>query len=221
MRGWWASLSTARRVALLVIVGVVLSAVISLSYFTSQVRYAYLFTDLSSEDAAAIAGKLKELKVPFRVDASGTALQVPDERLHEVRLQLAGMGLPRGGGVGFELFDKSQFGSTEFEQRLNLRRALEGELARTISTIAAVQSARVHLVIPESSLFTARQEKASASVVLRLRSGRSFSRGEIASVVHLVTAAVPWPHAGPRLGRERRRHDAPPSEIRRCRARSG
>jgi flagellar M-ring protein FliF len=116
---------------------------------------------------------------------------VPEERVHELRLQLAGQGLPRGGGIGFELFDKSHFGATEFEQRINLRRALEGELARTIGTLASVQAARVHLVLPERSVFAVNKEEASASVVLRLRSGRAFGRPEVAAVVHLVSSAVP------------------------------
>jgi flagellar M-ring protein FliF len=116
---------------------------------------------------------------------------VPEARVHELRLELAGAGLPRGGGVGFELFDKSHLGATEFEQRINNRRALEGELARTIGTIGAVQSARVHLVLPERSVFALHKEEASASVVLRLRSGRTFGKTEVSGVVHLVASAVP------------------------------
>ncbi|HEY3595554.1 MAG TPA: flagellar basal-body MS-ring/collar protein FliF, partial [Polyangiaceae bacterium] len=150
----------------------------------------YLFTDLTQDDAAAMAAKLKELKVPYRVSQGG-AIEVPEERVHELRLEMAGAGLPRGGGIGFEIFDKSHLGATEFEQRINLRRALEGELARTISTIASVQGARVHLVMPEHSVFAIGKQEASASVVLKLRPGRPFGKGEVASVVHLVSSAVP------------------------------
>lgn len=191
VRDTWAGLSTVRRVLLMLFGGTLLAATVALSWLATQVRYAHLFTDLSTDDAAAISTRLKELHVPFRVDPSGNALQVPEDRVHELRLQLAGLGLPRGGGVGFELFDKSQFGATEFEQRVNLRRALEGELARTISSIASVQSARVHLVMPEKTLFAVHHEQASASVVLRLRSSRPFTRAETAAVVHLVATAVP------------------------------
>ncbi len=187
----WAKMSTAKRVALAIVVASTIVAGILVSTLSGRENWAYLFTDMSAEDAAAIAGKLKELKIPFKVEAGGTAVQVPEEKVHELRLELAGAGLPRGGGVGFELFDKSRLGATEFEQRINLRRALEGELSRTIGTIGAVQAARVHLVLPEQSVFAISKQTASASVVLRLRAGRSFSKGEVASVVHLVSAAVP------------------------------
>jgi len=169
----------------------VLIGVVALSTISGRENWAFLFTDLSAEDASSVTAKLKELKVPFRVEVGGSAVQVPEERVHELRLELAGAGLPRGGGIGFELFDKSRLGATEFEQRINLRRALEGELSRTIGTVGAVQAARVHLVLPEQSVFAMSKQTASASVVLRLRPGRTFSKGEVASVVHLVSAAVP------------------------------
>jgi flagellar M-ring protein FliF len=187
----WGSLSTAKRVALLVVASAILVGAIAISAFAGRENWAFLFTDMSAEDAAAVATKLKELKVPYRIEAGGTAVQVPEEKVHELRLELAGAGLPRGGGVGFELFDKSRLGATEFEQRINLRRALEGELSRTIGTIGSVQSARVHLVLPETSVFALSKQAASASVVLRLRQGRAFSKGEVAGIVHLVAAAVP------------------------------
>jgi flagellar M-ring protein FliF len=188
---YWAKMSNAKRIALAVVIATSIVAAIAVNTLASRETWAFLFTDMSAEDASAVSMKLKELKVPFKVEAGGTAIQVPEERVHELRLELAGAGLPRGGGVGFELFDKSRLGATEFEQRINLRRALEGELSRTIGTIGAVQAARVHLVLPEQSVFAISKQTASASVVLRLRPGRSFSKGEVASVVHLVSAAVP------------------------------
>ncbi len=191
LKQFWDSLSTIKRLALISVLSIVLCGVLAISYFGSQEKYAFLFTDLNAEDASAIATKLKELKVPFRVEAGGSALQVPEDRVHELRLQVAGLGLPRGGGVGFELFDKQRFGATEFEQHLNFRRALEGELSRTIGTVGAVQSARVHLALPEKTVFTANREEASASVVLKLRPGRTFGRPEVSSIVHLVSSAVP------------------------------
>lgn len=187
----YAKLTVAKRVALIGATVAVLAAVLAISAIGGHETYAYLFTDLSTDDAAAVSAKLKELKVPYRIEANGSAIEVPEERVHELRLELAGAGLPRGGGVGFEIFDKAKLGSTEFEQRVNLRRALEGELSRTISTIGSVQSARVHLVLPEHTVFVATKEEASASVVVKLRQGRSFDKAEIASVVHLVSAAVP------------------------------
>ncbi len=190
-RDFFMNLSLARRLALVGSVLGVIGLVLAVSAISSHETYAYLFTDLSTEDAAAVAAKLKELKVPYRVEAGGTAIEVPEERVHELRLDLAGAGLPRGGGVGFEIFDKARLGSTDFEQRVNLRRALEGELSRTISTIGSVQAARVHLVLPEHSVFVANKEEATASIVVKLRSGRNFDKAEVASVVHLVAAAVP------------------------------
>ena len=191
LTAFWQGLTAVRRFALVGAVVAVLGGTLYAANVSNQEQYGFLFTDLSVDDAAAITAKLKELKVPFRVAAGGSALEVPEQRVHELRLDLAGQGIPKGGGVGFEIFDKTRLGTTEFEQRVNLKRALEGELARTIGTIGSVQTARVHLVLPERSVFTANRENATASVVLKLRQGRSFSKGEVASVLHLVAAAVP------------------------------
>ncbi|HSO33167.1 MAG TPA: flagellar basal-body MS-ring/collar protein FliF [Labilithrix sp.] len=151
--------------------------------------YAVLYANLDREDAAAVVAKLKEMKVPYRLEGEGT-VEVPEAQARELRLELAGGGLPRGGSVGFESFDKMRLGATEFEQRILYRRALEGELARTIGSLAAVQSARVHLVLPEKSVFVSRNEPASASVVVKLRAGRTLGGGEIGSIVHLVSSSV-------------------------------
>jgi flagellar M-ring protein FliF len=153
--------------------------------------YSVLFSQLDRDDAGAIVLKLKELKVPYRVGVTGDAIEVPEARVHEIRLDLASSGLPRGGGVGFESFDTMKLGATEFEQRVLYRRAMEGELARTIGSIDSIQTARVHLVLPEKSVFAARREAASASVVVQLRGGRVLGASEIAGIVHLVAAAVP------------------------------
>jgi flagellar M-ring protein FliF len=152
--------------------------------------YATLFSALPEADAAAVAAKLKELKVPHRV-VEGGRIEVPEDRVHEIRLEMAGAGLPRGGAVGFENFDKMKLGATEFEQKVMFRRALEGELSRTIASVQAVESARVHLVMPERSVFANRREPASASVVVKLRQGRELGSAEIGAVVHLVASAVP------------------------------
>jgi flagellar M-ring protein FliF len=153
--------------------------------------YAVLFSQLDDQDAAAVVTKLKELKVPYRVTPERGAIEVPEARVHELRIDLAGSGVVHGGGIGFEGFDKMRLGATEFEQRVMYRRAMEGELARTIGSIAAVQSARVHLVMPEKSVFAARREPATASVVVRLKSSHSLGQGEVQGVVALVAAAVP------------------------------
>jgi flagellar M-ring protein FliF len=125
------------------------------------------------------------------LEAGGTRIEVPEERIPGLRLELAAGGLPHGGSVGFEIFDRSKIGATEFEQQVNLRRALEGELARSVMSIDGVKAARVHLVLPERRLFAAREETASASVVVKLENAHNFGRKEVAAVVHLVAAAVP------------------------------
>jgi flagellar M-ring protein FliF len=189
VKKFWAGLSRAKRIALISVTLTVLLGVVAVASIGSQVHYAPLYSGLDTDDSAAIAAKLKELKVIHRVTATG--IEVPEERVPELRLELASSGLPRGGGVGFEIFDSARFGATEFEQQVNLRRALEGELARSINTIEGVASVRVHLVLPERRLFAARSEGASASVVVKLRSGQDFGRREVAGIVHLVSAAVP------------------------------
>ena len=191
---FWASLPTPKRVALVGLSLLALVITLAVSYVGSQIHYGYLYTGLESQDAGAIVEKLKALQVPYQLAANGSAIQVPEERIAGLRLELASAGLPHGGGVGFELFDRTQIGATEFEQQVNLRRALEGELVRSILTIDGVQSARVHLVMPERRLFIAREQLASASVVLKLRNPAGFSSREVAGIVHLVSAAVPNLH---------------------------
>lgn len=161
-----------------------------LGYRSTATAWTPLFTSLDRDDAAAVVAKLKEMKIPYRIDGDGGSISVPEANARELRLELAGAGLPRGGGVGFESFDKMRLGATEFEQRVLYRRSLEGELSRTIDTIAAVQSSRVHIVLPERSVFVGRAEPASASVVLKLRAGRALGASEIAGMVHLVSSSV-------------------------------
>lgn len=153
--------------------------------------YQYAFTNLTPEDSAEAAGTLKNAGVPFRVEAGGSALAVPAGKVYDARLLLAGAGLPRGGGVGFEIFDRGDLGVSEFTQKVNLRRATEGELARTISRLTQVRTARVHLTMPEKGLFRDQDKTASAAVVVNLQPGRVLGEKEIAGIRHLVSAAVP------------------------------
>ena len=128
-------MSTLKRLALVLLTGGVFAGVMMLTMWTSRIPYAYLYTELSTEDAGAIVEKLDGLKIPHRLERQGTAIQVPEDQVHSLRLELAGAGLPQGGGVGFEIFDSNQIGATEFEQHVSFRRALEGELARSITTV--------------------------------------------------------------------------------------
>ena len=153
--------------------------------------YQYAFTNLTPEDSAEAASTLKNAGVPFRLEAGGSALAVPAAKVYDARLLLAGAGLPRGGGVGFEIFDRGDLGVSEFTQKVNLRRATEGELARTISKLAQVRTARVHLTMTEKGLFRDQDKGASAAVVVNLQPGRTLGEKEIAGICHLVAAAVP------------------------------
>lgn len=150
----------------------------------------YAFTNLGPEDASDVAAALKAAGISFRTEAGGSAVSVSASQVHEARLMLAAQGLPRGGGVGFELFDRGDFGASEFTQRVNLRRATEGELARTISRLQAVKSARVHVTLPEKGLYRDDDRRASAAVVLNLQPGRVMQERELAGVRHLVASAV-------------------------------
>jgi len=188
---FWAGLPTPKRVALVVVMAGVLVGVMAISVLSTRETYGTLYSELATEDASAIVEKLKTAQVPYRIEAGGAQILVPEERIPGLRLELASAGLPHGGSVGFEIFDRSKIGATEFEQQVNLRRALEGELARSVMSIDGVKSARVHLVLPERRLFAAREESASASVVVKLQNSHNFSRKEVAAVVHLVAAAVP------------------------------
>lgn len=191
LAAFWGKLSTPKRIALVTLSAAGLVAVLTVASLSGREHYSYLYTDLSTEDAAAIVEKLKTQQIPFQIENGGTAIMVPEQRIPALRLELASGGLPRGGRVGFEIFDQSRIGATEFEQQVSLRRALEGELARSVMAIEGVKTARVHLVMPERRLFTARSEAASASVVVKLGNSAAFGRREVAAIVHLVSAAVP------------------------------
>ncbi len=179
------------RAKVVIAVGLI-ATVAGLIYLMSVDRTSYttLFSGLTTEDAAGITERLKKEKVPFRLAHGGTTVAVPEGRVHELRLRMAGEGLPRGGGVGFEIFDKPKLGASEFTKHVQFRRALQGELERTISQIETIKSARVHLVMPRRQLFARAQKRASASVTLRLRRGRTINKGQVKAVVHLVSSSV-------------------------------
>jgi len=153
---------------------------------------ALLYSELDQQDAGAIAQKLDALKIPYEVSPSGNMIRVRSEQVGKVRMMMAADGLPKGGSIGYEIFDqKESFGTTSFVQNVNHLRALEGELARTISTMTSIQSARVHLVLPQRELFSHGTQLATASVFLKTRGGVTLTREQIASIQHLIAAAVP------------------------------
>jgi len=177
-----------RKIALIFVVAISIALMFAIMLWSQKVDYHVLFGNLTPEDAGQVIGKLKEANVPYRV--RNNVIYVPADRVHELRLELAAQGIPLGGVVGFELFDKTNIGVTEFVQRLNYIRALQGELTRTIRQLAEVEQARVHIAIPEQTIFTEKEEEPTASVVLRLKPGRVLSQGQIGGIVHLVSSSV-------------------------------
>lgn len=162
-----------------------------LAYWTFRTDYQVLFSDLESRDAAAIVQELKRMKVLYRVDDGGARILVEEELVYETRLGLMGRGVPLSGGVGFEIFDNKDVGMTEYTQKINYQRALQGELARTVMAIEQVRQARVHLVVTESGLFKRQKAQPKASVNLTLKSGAQLNHEQIAGIQRLVAAAVP------------------------------
>ncbi len=184
------ALPPARRASFAALIGAVIAGTVALAWWVQRPQYRVLFSNLAASDAAGVIEYLKTEKIPFQVGEAGTSVEVPAAQVYETRLALAGRGIPQGGGVGFEIFDKQTLGMTDFVQRLNYQRALQGELARTIGELAAVESARVHLALPERSLFVAEERRPSASVVVKLRPGRTLAPDHISGVVNLVAASV-------------------------------
>jgi flagellar M-ring protein FliF len=154
-------------------------------------EYRVLYSNLSDKDGGAIIASLQQMQVPYKHADGGGAILVPADKVHDVRLKLAAAGLPKGSVVGFELMESQKFGVTQFQERLNFQRGLEGELTRSIQSIASVQTARVHLALPNQNGFFREQQKPSASVVLTLYPGRVLDRAQVAGIVHLVSSSVP------------------------------
>jgi flagellar M-ring protein FliF len=180
---------------LLAIAFVGLSLLGMLGFITTRIStspLALLYTELDQHDSAAIAQKLDALKIPYQVDASGSLIRVPSDQVGKIRMMMAGDGLPKGGSIGYEIFDQKEgFGTTSFVQNINHLRALEGELARTISAMDPIQNARVHLVLPQRELFSHATQTATASIFLKTRGGAVLSREQVAAIQHLIAAAVP------------------------------
>ena len=184
------SLTASKKASILAAVIVSAIGITFLVYMAGSTDYRVLFSNLGSEDAANIVSKLKEKKMEYKLSDSGNSILVPSDKVSELRLDLASSGLPQGGGVGFEIFDNKNFGVTEFVQQLNYQRALQGELARTINGLDEIQHSRVHLVIPKKSLFSEEQAKPTASVILKMKSGRSLRPAQIEGIVHLVAGSI-------------------------------
>lgn len=188
---FWTGLNRGTRVAVIG-AGVLCISLVAWGLFVSlHEEYGVLFSELSPSDAAAIVGQLKQQKVPYRLGNNGATISVPAAQVHDIRLGLMASDLPLSGGVGFEIFDKQGLGTTEHSQKVSYQRALQGELARTIGTLDDVKQVRVHLVMPESTLFSRDRQEASAAVTLAMRPGSELQRQQIVGVQRLVAASVP------------------------------
>lgn len=168
-----------------------LAALVAAVFWGNQSDYRVLFANLSDKDGGAVVAQLSTMNVPYKISEGGGAIMIPADRVHDVRLRLATQGLPKGSVTGFELMENSRFGMTQFQERLNFQRGLEGELTRSIQSISSVQSARVHLALPNQNGFFREQQKPSASILVSLYPGRVLDRSQLAGIVHLVASSVP------------------------------
>ncbi|QJQ04860.1 flagellar M-ring protein FliF [Undibacterium piscinae] len=176
-------LSIAAAVTLAIMVGV---------WMWSQTPdYKVLFSNFNDRDGGAIVASLQQMNVPYKYSEGGIAILVPANQVHDARLKLASQGLPKGGNVGFELMENQKLGISQFLEQVNFQRALEGELARSIQAVSSVQTARVHLAIPKSSVFIREQQKPTASVLLNLYPGRALDQQQVSAILHLVASSVP------------------------------
>ncbi|MGB4466894.1 MAG: flagellar basal-body MS-ring/collar protein FliF [Azovibrio sp.] len=191
LRDAFARLSNQQKILLAVALAAIVAILVGTYLWSRQPDYRVLFANLSEKDGGAIIAALDQNAVPYKYSEGGTAILVPAEKVHDIRLKLASQGLPRGGSIGFELMENQKFGTSQFIEQVNFQRALEGELSRTIESISAVQSARVHLAIPKPSVFVREEQKPTASVLLHLFPGRTLEAAQVSGISHLIASSVP------------------------------
>ncbi len=198
LRAIWEKLNATQKLVLISTFAVTLAGVVAvLAWSASGTNggegdsgYSTLFVNLEPEDAAKVTEAIKAMKVPYKLENNGRQVTVPKEQLYETRMQMARLGLPQTGGQGYEIFDKLNLGMTDFVQNLNYRRALEGELSRTIESLHEVDKARVHVTIPKPSLFTEKKEEATASVILKMRPGEVINEKQVRGITYLLASSV-------------------------------
>lgn len=195
-QGFWQSMTRRRRWSLMGGVVAILALAGGLAWWAMTPRYAVLFSHLREANAAEIAGALDTMQVPHRFADGGSTLLVPEDTVYDTRMKLVAQNIPHGSSVGFEVFKDSDFGVTEFAQQVNYQRALQGELERTIATIAEVETARVHLTLHRASMFEEKEAPAKASVSLTLRPGSSLAPTQVVGIQRLVASAVEGLDAG-------------------------
>jgi flagellar M-ring protein FliF len=188
--GFWRNLPSGKKFTFVFTTILVVVGLVVLISWVRNITYAPLYSGLDASEAGVVVDKLVQEKVPYRLSNGGTTIMVPSNRVYDIRIKLAAEGLPRSGTIGYEIFDKSNLGMTDFLQKVNYRRALEGELTKTICQLREVQAARVHIVIPESRLFEKDKTEATASVVLKLNPAHPLSKNQIQGIAYLVASSV-------------------------------
>ena len=190
LSGLMGRLTTGQKMMIGFVTLAAIAGIVILVTFVNAPTYSTLFNNLSPEDASKIVVKLKEKSIPYQLEDGGKSILVPKQKVYEMRLALAGEGLPQSSVIGYEIFDRTNLGISDFVQKVNYRRALEGELARTILTIEEVEAARVHLVVPEKALFKEDEKPSTASVVLKLKNGKPLKADVVQGIAHLVSSSV-------------------------------
>jgi flagellar M-ring protein FliF len=183
-------LPPAKMITLLMLISGTVAGFVILLLWTGKADYQILYANLTQEDAGAIITKLKERRIPYQISSNGGSILIPAGQIYETRMEMASEGLPQGGGIGFEIFDNTKLGMTEFLQNVNFQRALQGELSRTINGFSEVEHSRVHIVLASESLFLENEKPATASVVVKLRPGKWLSRDQVQGIAHLVSSSV-------------------------------
>ena len=184
------NLTLGKKITLLILIVSTISGFIFLMTWAGKPDFQILYSNLNPEDAGAVLTRLKDQKIRYQISSDGNSILIPNKQLYEIRMELASQGLPQGGGVGFEIFDNTKLGMTEFVQNVNYQRALQGELSRTINGFAEIESSRVHIVMPSKSLFIEQEEPATASIAVKIRYGRRLSEDQIQGIVHLVSSSI-------------------------------
>jgi flagellar M-ring protein FliF len=177
-----------RKITFGVLATLLVAGFTTLFIWANKTEFKVAYNGLSKDDAALVVDKLKESNTPYRLTGDGTTIMVPEAIVYDVRLSMAKEGIPKGGVIGFEIFDKTEFGATEFVQKINKNRAIQGELARTISAFNEVKTARVMIVQPKDSVFVEETKKPSASILLELTA--DLGKEKIAAIAHLVASAI-------------------------------
>ncbi len=185
-----ASLSVRQRWTILLVGILAAAGFYGLAHWQTENSFRPLYNSLAADDAALVVQKLKEGGTPYRLSSNNSTISVPEDKVAELRLEMAGAGIPKNGRIGFEIFDKTNFGMTDFAEHINYRRALEGELERSVMSISQVEQARVHISFPQESVFTEARQPAKASVLVKIRSGDALPESAVPAITNLISSAV-------------------------------